>query len=105
MLGRSSRPRNDDEGGVHQPLLNDSEEDLPSAAPPPTRTNGHANGDVLFTVDDGSDEDEENQLLSDLNRHTSRAKPERSVRFQEEPEVHVFSTPLRSTQESRETGA
>ena len=107
MLGRSSRPRGgDDEAGVHQPLLNDSDEDLPSA---PTRAdgNGNANGNVLFSVDDGSDDEFEDDLLGTgkAETHAEPTKPVRSVRFQEEAEVRVFSQPLRSTMESRETGA
>ena len=104
MLGRSSKPRgHDDEGGVNQPLLNDSDEDLPATS---VRPNGNGNGNVLFSVDDGSDDDDgEGVLLGDSNGHADLAKPVRSVRFQEEAEVRVFSQPLRSTMESRETGA
>ncbi|RPD63784.1 amino acid transporter [Lentinus tigrinus ALCF2SS1-6] len=90
MLGRSTKPRSrDEEGGVNQPLLNDSDEDLPA----------HANDDVLFSVDDGSEDDNEDGLLASDDGH---AEPGRlTVRFEEN--VQVIAPPLRSTFQSRET--
>lgn len=78
---------------MNQPLLNDSDEDLPAA---------RQNGDVLFKVDDEDDSDEnENGVLVDTNGHADQGRP--GVRFQEE--VQVIVPPLRSTMQSRETGA
>ncbi|KAH9940510.1 amino acid transporter [Epithele typhae] len=97
MLGRSSRPRGrDDEGGVNQPLLDDSDEDLPP----------HSDGNVLFSVDDGSDDElhqrlDEDILLGNVNPHADDGKPGHSVRFQDE--VQVITPSLRSTSQSRET--
>ncbi|KAI0743899.1 amino acid transporter [Daedaleopsis nitida] len=90
MLGRSNRPHgHDDEGGVNQPLLNNSDEDLPA----------HQNDDVLFTVDDEDDEDGSEELLGDVSENDDRRRP--AVRFQEE--VQVIAPSLRSTTQSRET--
>ncbi|KAI0717196.1 amino acid transporter [Cerioporus squamosus] len=91
MLGRSSRPRTrDEEGGVNQPLLNDSDEDLPA----------RAKDDVLFSVDDGEDEDDDDdELLGEPNGHAEPGRP--TVRFEEN--VQVIAPPLRSTFQSRET--
>lgn len=94
MLGRSTRPRTrDEEGGVNEPLLNDSDEDLPA----------RAKDDVLFSVDDGSEDDHEDELLAvaDENGHAEHGRP--TVRFEES--VQVIAPPLRSTFQSRETGA
>ena len=92
MLGRSSRPRTrDEEGGVNQPLLNDSDEDLPAGA----------KDNVLFSVDDGSDDDQEDELLANGDGHAEPGRP--TVRFEEN--VQVIAPPLRSTFQSRETGA
>ena len=99
MLGRSSKPRGrDEEGGVNEPLLNGSDEDLPRAR--------HRDDDVLFTVDD-SDSDElasEPLVLAveNANGHADPAAERRGVRFQED--VQVIAPPLRSTMQSRETG-
>lgn len=71
-----------------QPLLNNSEEDL-----------RHSNGDVLFNV---SDEDEDEYIEASALNHTDSPRS-KAVRFQEE--VQVYTAPLRSTAESRETGA
>ena len=101
MLGRPSRPRGrDEEGGVNEPLLNGSDEDLP-------RTTQRRDDDVLFSVDDDSDSDE---LASDplalaverANGHADPAAERRGVRFQDD--VQVIAPPLRSTMQSRETG-
>ena len=100
MLGRSSKPRGrDEEGGVNEPLLNGSDEDLP-------RTTRRRDDDVLFTVDD-SDSDElasEPRALAveSANGHADPAAERRGVRFQED--VQVIAPPLRSTMQSRETG-
>ena len=107
MLGRPSRPRGrDEEGGATQPLLNDSDEDLPSSSAPSSHS-PRPNGDVLFSVDDDSDGDDgEEELLGheDINPHAHGAegKPVHTVRFQED--VQVIAPPLRSTFQSRETG-
>ena len=103
MLGRTSKTRGrEDESGLSQPLLNSSEEDLPGSS---NGTSLRSNGNVLFSVDDGSDDGSE-ELLGEGNLdgevHVGEGKPNHTVRFQED--VQVIAPPLRSTQQSRETG-
>ena len=105
MLGKASKIRGrDEEGGLSQPLLNSSEEDLPSSSNGPSH-HVRSNGNVLFSVDDGSDDSSE-ELLGEGNVdgdvHAGEGKPNHTVRFQED--VQVIAPPLRSTQQSRETG-
>lgn len=93
MLGRSSRPRGgDNDAGVSQPLLHGSDEDLPATA--------HNN--VLFSVDDDAEDNEDDLPLATTDGLADQTKPGH-VRFQEE--VQVIAPPLRSTMTSRETGA
>ncbi|KAI1796393.1 amino acid transporter [Ganoderma leucocontextum] len=108
MLGRTSRPRGrDEEGGVNQPLLNNSDEDLPTSGFGPTSHAARSNDSVLFAVEDGSDDDDDDEELlgdEDANKHIHAgegARPSHSVRFQEN--VQVILPPLRSTFQSRET--
>ena len=64
MLGRTSKTRGrEDESGLSQPLLNSSEEDLPGSS---NGTSLRSNGNVLFSVDDGSDDGSE-ELLQMMN--------------------------------------
>ena len=66
MLGKASKIRGrDEEGGLSQPLLNSSEEDLPSSSNGPSH-HVRSNGNVLFSVDDGSDDSSE-ELLGEGN--------------------------------------
>ncbi len=108
MLGRTSRSRGrDEESGASQPLLNDSDEDLPTPGLGPTSHAARTNDSVLFAVDDESDDDTDEELLGgeDVNKrsHTDEGvRPSHSVRFQED--VQVIAPPLRSTFQSRETG-
>ncbi|KAH8107930.1 amino acid transporter [Cristinia sonorae] len=89
MLGRSSRkPDPKDHEGVGQPLLNDSDEDLPL----------QANNRVLFRVDDDDDDQLESSALHGSSSPV--AKTPGHVRFQEE--VQVIAPSLRSTTSSRE---
>ena len=110
MLGRTSRPRDrDEEGGASQPLLKDSEEDLPSSGLGPTSHATRPNDSVLFAVEDESDDDNDRELLGGKDGDVSKrahtgdgVRPSHSVRFQED--VQVIAPPLRSTFQSRETG-
>ena len=90
MLGRSTRDQ-DADGSARQPLLDSADDET-----------GHDSDSVLFSVDD--DEDiEDSTLLNDAEAQTSLPKSGHSVRFQED--VQVIGPPLRSTFQSRETGA
>ena len=108
MLGRTSRPRGrDEEGGASQPLLNDSDEDLPDSDLEPNSHVAHPNESVLFSVEDESDDDDDEELQGGENANKRShagegVRPSHSVRFQED--VQVIAPPLRSTFESRETG-
>ena len=108
MLGRTNRLRGrDEEGGASQPLLNDSDEDLPESNLTPISHSARPNDSVLFAVEDESDDDNEEDLLGDedVNKHShtgEEARPNHTVRFQED--VQVIAPPLRSTFQSRETG-
>ncbi len=96
MLGRNKRERETDgESSTRQPLLNDSQEDLHGS--------GNGNSDLLFNVDDEEEGVYEEASALDHVEETPRAKSGRTVHFQEE--VQVYAEPLRSTTESRETGA
>lgn len=92
MLGRGSRPSSR-LGEASQPLLNSSREDLSAPA------SNH--GDVLFSAHD--EDDFEHSALDGPDPDSRETKAERSVRFQED--VQVVGPPLRSTYQSRETGA
>ncbi|KAH0827503.1 hypothetical protein J3R83DRAFT_4215 [Lanmaoa asiatica] len=79
------------DGGASQPLLNGSHEDL---------TGGDSedpNAHLLFAASD----DEDSEGHSD--RSVTPCRVEHTVRFREE--VQVIGPPLRSTTQSRETGA
>ena len=107
MLGRSKRQRQGDATGAahdadqQQPLLNGSDEDLhaPHTHPP--------SDDVIFNMPDEDDADyaEASALDApeDTNADAHTPRTGHSVRFRED--VQVIGPPLRSMQESRETGA
>ena len=96
MLGRNKRPRQGESDSVahdQQPLLNGSEEDLhhPQAS------------DVLFSAQDDDDDDYIEASALDTVEESPTPKVGHSVRFRED--VQVIGPPLRSTIQSRETGA
>lgn len=93
MLGRSTnntRGTSHHEGAARQPLLNRSDEDLSAR-----------HDDVLFNVDDDSDDPFEETTALDRG-DSPPPKSGLSVRFDED--VRIIAPPLRSTTQSREAG-
>ncbi|KAJ3476745.1 hypothetical protein NLI96_g10948 [Meripilus lineatus] len=91
MLGRSTnntRGTSHHEGAARQPLLNRSDEDLSAR-----------HDDVLFNVDDDSDDPFEETTALDRG-DSPPPKSGLSVRFDED--VRIIAPPLRSTTQSRE---
>lgn len=93
MFSQNSKQRNGNavgDGEASQPLLNGSHDDL-------TGGDSEDHAHLLFAASDDEDSEGHN------GRSVTPRLREHTVRFREE--VQVISPPLRSTMQSRETGA